>query len=66
MKAKTYSMSSMKHRDAINLVNTLNALGFGPNDYRIVSYGSHMQELKVSNRDLHWILKSLLRLERLN
>lgn len=64
MKVKTYSMNNMSHRDIMNVVRMINALGYGPSDYRVVYFGSHKAELKVVNKDLHWFLKSASRLAR--
>ena len=61
---KTYKMKRMKRRDVDNLREAIRALGFSTKDYKIVYYGSHNAELKVVSRDLHWILKSLSKLER--
>ena len=64
MKIKTYSFSGMKQRDVVNLLNVINNLGFGPSDYRVVYFGSHSEELKVVNQELHWMLKSISKLKR--
>ncbi len=64
MKIKSYSLSNMKNRDIVNMLNTINKMGYGPDDYRIVHFGSHASELKVMNQELHWMLKSMTKMDR--
>ena len=65
MKVKTYSLEDMKDRDMINLFKVIHALGYGPESFRIVYFGSHSREMKVIDQELHWTLKSLSKLTRL-
>jgi hypothetical protein len=64
LRVKTYSLGDMKQRDIVNLLNAINMLGFGAQDYRVVYFGSHSKELKVTNQELHWVLKSMSKLRR--
>ena len=61
---KTYSIDGMKPRDVAILIETMESLGFGNDDFRIMHFKNSM-ELKVTNRKLHWILKSMSKLRRL-
>ena len=63
-KIKTYKLAGLKPRDIANVQHAISELGFGPNDYKIVHYGSHHAELKVTSKELHWMLKSISKLER--
>ena len=65
MRIKTYSMSSMNDRDVINMFNVFSTLGFGPMDFRVVHFGSHMTELKVMSKELNWLIKSIVKLKRI-
>lgn len=65
MKIKSYSLEHMKDRDVANLMCVINELGFGPGDFRVIHFGSHSSELKIMNKELHWKLKSMSKLQRM-
>ena len=64
MKVKTYSLNNMKERDMANLFRVIHELGFGPESIRIVYFGSHSKESKLTDQKLHWVLKSLSKISR--
>lgn len=54
----------MGDRDVINLATAIAKMGYSQEDYRVVHFGSHQAELKVTNKELHWLLKSMSKLVR--
>jgi hypothetical protein len=63
-KFKSYTMDRLKARDVLNLQTAISKMGFTSSDYKIVHFGSHGIELKVRNQDLHWMIKSITKLDR--
>lgn len=61
---KSYSMNGLKTKDMLNIQEAIILMGFRNDDYKIVHFGSHGVELKVTNRELHCIVKSILKLVR--
>jgi len=64
MSFKSYNMDNMKARDVLNLQVAIERMGFTHNDYKIMHFGSHSIELKVKNKELHWLIKSIAKLNR--
>jgi len=64
MKIKTYATHILKQRDMENIEMTIKKLGFKKRDYRIVHFGN-LWELKIINKELHWLVKSISKLERI-
>ena len=63
-KFKSYKMSNMKARDVLNLQSAIKKMGYKEGDYKIVHFGSHDIEMKIKNQELHWIIKSITKLQR--
>ena len=57
-------MRGMKARDVLNLQTAKERMGFNGDDYKIIHFGSHGIELKIRNEELHWMIKSITKLQR--
>jgi len=60
---KTINLNTLSDSDIAILKDTLDKLGFTASDYRIVEYGSHGVEMKVTSPFLHRIMKVIRRTE---
>jgi hypothetical protein len=54
---KTLDLSLLKDSDIAILKESIGKMGFSANDYRIVEFGSHGVEMKISSPFLHRALK---------
>lgn len=61
---KSYSMDKMKAKDVLNIQEAIKRMGFDSSDYKIVHFGSYGIELKIQNKELHWMIKSITKLQR--
>jgi len=54
----------MKERDVSNISVAIRKMGFVDTDYKIIHFGANDIELKVTNEELHWFIKSFSKLNR--
>lgn len=64
-KVKTYSMYGLKDKDILNIQYIIMKLGFDNNDFRIFNFSDSGSELKIMNEELHWMIKSVTKLQRI-